>query len=140
MDQLDEDEREDSVWWKCKKWCLHIFAKVFDRYGTPGEVSKGYQTMAKFFVAKLAKNILQSVFALLNGRITGRYVSSRCLQLSLTYIRQALKVSGIPLPRSKMDHFLRESIFMRYYWTDASLMFLGMSLRIQIWCCSSTIT
>jgi hypothetical protein len=91
--EMEEEEREDTIWWKCKKWCLHIFAKVFDRYGNPKDVKKDYNAFANFFVAKLAKLILQSVFALLNSHIQGKYVSPRCLQQSLTYVRQALKVS-----------------------------------------------
>ncbi|XP_055346822.1 importin-8-like [Paramacrobiotus metropolitanus] len=92
VDELEEDERMDTIWWKSKKWALHICTKIFDRYGTPGEVRKEYNGFAKFFVGRLAKDILQSVFQLLDRKIQGHYVSNRCLQLGLTYIRQALKV------------------------------------------------
>ena len=30
--QIDEDERADLIWWKCKKWALHILARSFERY------------------------------------------------------------------------------------------------------------
>lgn len=32
--QVDEDERPEQPWWKCKKWALHILARLFERYGT----------------------------------------------------------------------------------------------------------
>lgn len=33
--QVDEDERPELPWWKCKKWALHILARLFERYSTP---------------------------------------------------------------------------------------------------------
>lgn len=33
--QVDEDERPELPWWKCKKWALHILARLFERYKTP---------------------------------------------------------------------------------------------------------
>lgn len=29
---LDEDERAELPWWKCKKWALHILQRMFERY------------------------------------------------------------------------------------------------------------
>jgi hypothetical protein len=29
--QVDEDERPELPWWKCKKWALHILARLFER-------------------------------------------------------------------------------------------------------------
>ena len=29
--QIDEDDRPDLIWWKCKKWSLHILARTFER-------------------------------------------------------------------------------------------------------------
>jgi len=28
---VDEDERPELPWWKCKKWALHILARLFER-------------------------------------------------------------------------------------------------------------
>jgi len=30
-DSVDEDSRADLVWWKCKKWSLHILTRCFQR-------------------------------------------------------------------------------------------------------------
>lgn len=30
--QVDEDDRPELVWWKCKKWALHLVARLFERY------------------------------------------------------------------------------------------------------------
>uniref|UniRef100_A0A668UMC4 Importin N-terminal domain-containing protein n=1 Tax=Oreochromis aureus TaxID=47969 RepID=A0A668UMC4_OREAU len=40
--QIDEDERPELPWWKCKKWALHILARLFERYGSPGNTTKEY--------------------------------------------------------------------------------------------------
>uniref|UniRef100_A0A671QG92 Importin N-terminal domain-containing protein n=1 Tax=Sinocyclocheilus anshuiensis TaxID=1608454 RepID=A0A671QG92_9TELE len=32
--QVDEDERPELPWWKCKKWALHILARLFERCST----------------------------------------------------------------------------------------------------------
>uniref|UniRef100_A0A674AIA7 Importin 7 n=1 Tax=Salmo trutta TaxID=8032 RepID=A0A674AIA7_SALTR len=40
--QVDEDERPELPWWKCKKWALHILARLFERYGSPGNTTKEY--------------------------------------------------------------------------------------------------
>jgi hypothetical protein len=29
--QADEEERPELPWWKCKKWALHILARLFER-------------------------------------------------------------------------------------------------------------
>ena len=34
---VDEDERPELSWWKCRKWAMHILVRVFERYGSPGE-------------------------------------------------------------------------------------------------------
>ena len=29
---LDDDERSELPWWKCKKWALHILQRMFERF------------------------------------------------------------------------------------------------------------
>uniref|UniRef100_A0A9J8C0H9 Importin 8 n=1 Tax=Cyprinus carpio carpio TaxID=630221 RepID=A0A9J8C0H9_CYPCA len=40
--EADEDDRPELIWWKCKKWALHIITRMFERYGSPGNVTKEY--------------------------------------------------------------------------------------------------
>lgn len=28
---IDDDDRAELVWWKCKKWALHILVRMFER-------------------------------------------------------------------------------------------------------------
>ncbi len=31
MDNVDSDERPELIWWKEKKWALHIVSRIFER-------------------------------------------------------------------------------------------------------------
>ncbi|EMP28541.1 Importin-8 [Chelonia mydas] len=59
--QIDEDDRPELVWWKCKKWALHIVARLFERYGSPGNVTKEYFEFSEFFLKTYAVGIQQSI-------------------------------------------------------------------------------
>lgn len=48
--QPDEDERPDLPWWKCKKWALHILYRMFERYGSPGHVTKEYNDFSEWYL------------------------------------------------------------------------------------------
>ena len=43
VDEYDECDRNESAWWKIKKWCCHITSRIFERYGSPGNVDDEYQ-------------------------------------------------------------------------------------------------
>ena len=31
-DAMPEEERAETIWWKCKKWALKIIQRVFERF------------------------------------------------------------------------------------------------------------
>lgn len=31
VNQLDADERDETLWWKCKKWAVHVLERSFER-------------------------------------------------------------------------------------------------------------
>ncbi|XP_075546837.1 importin-7 msk [Dermacentor variabilis] len=88
--QVDEDERPELPWWKCKKWAFHIVTRVFERYGSPGSVSKEYGEFADFFLKAYTDGILQVVLRLLDQHRQKVYVSPRVLQHALNYLRHAV--------------------------------------------------
>ncbi|KAG2463096.1 IPO7 protein, partial [Polypterus senegalus] len=59
--QVDEDDRPELPWWKCKKWALHILARLFERYGSPGNVSKEYTEFAEMFLKGFAVSAQQGI-------------------------------------------------------------------------------
>uniref|UniRef100_A0A2R5LJV7 Putative nuclear transport receptor ranbp7/ranbp8 importin beta superfamily n=1 Tax=Ornithodoros turicata TaxID=34597 RepID=A0A2R5LJV7_9ACAR len=88
--QVDEEERPDLPWWKCKKWAFHIISRLFERYGSPGSVTKEYREFADFYLKGYSEGILQVVLKVLDQYRQKIYVSPRVLQHALNYLKQAV--------------------------------------------------
>ena len=58
---VDEDERTELPWWKCRKWAMHILVRVFERYGSPGNVNKEYKEFADWFLKTFSAGILEVI-------------------------------------------------------------------------------
>uniref|UniRef100_A0A674E4T8 Importin 8 n=1 Tax=Salmo trutta TaxID=8032 RepID=A0A674E4T8_SALTR len=89
--EVDEDDRPDLVWWKSKKWALHIITRLFERYGSPGNVTKEYFEFADFFLKTYAVGIQQ--VRVLDQHRQKQYVTPHVLQKSLNYLNQGLSHS-----------------------------------------------
>ncbi|KAJ7402691.1 Importin-8 [Pitangus sulphuratus] len=88
--QIDEDDRPELVWWKCKKWALHIVARLFERYGSPGNVTKEYFEFSDFFLKTYAVGIQQVLLRILDQYRQKDYVAPRVLQQTLNYLNQGV--------------------------------------------------
>ncbi|XP_053574782.1 importin-8 [Bombina bombina] len=88
--QVDEDDRPELVWWKCKKWALHILTRLFERYGSPGSVTKEYFEFSEFFLKTYAVGILQVLLKVLEQHRQKQYVAPRVLQQTLNYLNQGV--------------------------------------------------
>lgn len=84
--QVDEDDRPELVWWKCKKWALHNITRLFERYGSPGSVTKEYIEFSEFFVKTYAVGVLQVLLKVLEQHRQKQYVAPRVLQQTLNYL------------------------------------------------------
>ncbi|XP_046878572.1 importin-8 isoform X3 [Hypomesus transpacificus] len=91
--EVDEDDRPELVWWKCKKWAMHILTRLFERYGSPGNVTKEYFEFADFFLKTYAMGIQQVLLKVLDQHRQKQYVTPHVLQQSLSYLRQGLSHS-----------------------------------------------
>uniref|UniRef100_A0A8C5BP93 Importin N-terminal domain-containing protein n=1 Tax=Gadus morhua TaxID=8049 RepID=A0A8C5BP93_GADMO len=91
--EVDEDDRPELVWWKCKKWALHIITRLFERYGSPGNVTKEYCEFADFFLRTYAVGIQQVLLKVVDEHRQRRYVTPQVLQQSLNYLSQGLSHS-----------------------------------------------
>lgn len=87
---LDEDERADTPWWKCKKWALHILSRIFERYGSPGGVVSDYEEFARWYLKTFSAGILDVLLATLAQYRAGHYISPRVMQQALNYLTQAV--------------------------------------------------
>ncbi|XP_060050578.1 importin-8 isoform X2 [Erinaceus europaeus] len=88
--QIDEDDRPELVWWKCKKWALHIVARLFERYGSPGNVTKEYFEFSEFFLKTYAVGIQQVLLKILEQYRQKEYVAPRVLQRTFNYLNQSI--------------------------------------------------
>uniref|UniRef100_A0A4W4ECA5 Importin N-terminal domain-containing protein n=1 Tax=Electrophorus electricus TaxID=8005 RepID=A0A4W4ECA5_ELEEL len=88
--EVDEDDRPELVWWKCKKWAMHILTRLFERYGSPGNVTKEYFEFADFFLKTYAVGIQQVMLKVVEQHRQKLYVSARVLQQVLSYLTQCL--------------------------------------------------
>ncbi|KAL1456808.1 hypothetical protein WDU94_001509 [Cyamophila willieti] len=87
---VDEDERSDLPWWKCKKWALHILYRIFERYGSPGGVVSDYEEFAHWYLKTFSSGILDVLLNILAQYRAGHYISPRVMQQSLNYLTQAV--------------------------------------------------
>ncbi|KAM4881890.1 importin-8 isoform 2-T3 [Thomomys bottae] len=88
--QIDEDDRPELVWWKCKKWALRIVARLFERYGSPGNVTKEYFEFSEFFLKTYAIGIQQVLLKILDQYRQKEYVAPRVLQQAFNYLNQGV--------------------------------------------------
>ncbi|XP_030070417.1 LOW QUALITY PROTEIN: importin-8 [Microcaecilia unicolor] len=88
--QVDVDDRPELVWWKCKKWALHIITRLFERYGSPGNVTKEYFEFSEFFLKTYAVGIQQVLLKILDQYRQKQYIASRVLQQALNYLNQGV--------------------------------------------------
>ncbi|XP_042577700.1 importin-8-like isoform X1 [Cyprinus carpio] len=91
--EADEDDRPELIWWKCKKWALHIITRMFERYGSPGNVTKEYVEFADFFLKTYAVGIQQVLLKVMEQHRQRQYVSPRVLQQALSYMTQGVSHS-----------------------------------------------
>ncbi|XP_027899464.1 importin-8 isoform X5 [Xiphophorus couchianus] len=91
--EVDEDDRPELAWWKCKKWTLRIITRLFERYGSPDNVTKEYQEFADFFLKTYAVGIQQVLLKVVDQYRRGQYVTARVLQQCFTYLNQGLSHS-----------------------------------------------
>ncbi|XP_067012437.2 importin-7 [Anabrus simplex] len=87
---VDEEDRVDLPWWKCKKWALHILHRMFERYGSPGSVTKEYKEFAEWYLKTFSAGILEVLLRILDQYRRKIYVSPRVLQQTLNYINQGV--------------------------------------------------
>lgn len=89
---LDENSEENMELpeWKVKKWATHIMARMFERYGSPGNVvSKEYEEFAKWYLTTFSTGVLQVQFKVLAEYRNRNYVSPRVMTDILNYMKNS---------------------------------------------------
>ncbi|GFS07829.1 importin-7, partial [Elysia marginata] len=89
-DQVDEEDRAGLACWKLKKWAVHILARIFERYGSPGNVTKEYTEFSEWYLKTFSNGVLNVLLKLLDGYRQKMYVAPRILQQTLNYVNQGI--------------------------------------------------
>lgn len=87
---VDPEDRPDLIWWKCKKWSLHLMARIFERYGSPNNVNKEYKSFAEWYINTFSFPVIQTIIKILEHYAVGQYVSPRVMQQALNYLNTAV--------------------------------------------------
>ena len=85
-DDIDDEDKPTLIWWKQKKWALHILTRLFERYGSPGNVACEYKDFSEWYLKTFSNALLASVLKVLDAFRRQIYVSARVMQLSLNYV------------------------------------------------------
>ena len=64
---VDEEDKPSLIWWKQKKWALHILSRLFERYGSPGNVSSEYKDWSEWYLKTFSPGILASILKVRNN-------------------------------------------------------------------------
>ena len=86
---IDADERPELAWFKAKKWAVRILTRLFERYGSPGNVHKEYKEFADWYMKTFSHGIIQVMLKVLEQYGNKVYVPPRVLQQSLNYLNTA---------------------------------------------------
>lgn len=109
---LDDDERAELPCWKCKKWALHILYRIFERYGSPGNVSKEYKKFAEWYLRTFSGGILEVLLKILDQYRRKIYVAPRVIQQSINYINQGVSPAfSWKLLKPHMFEIIRDVLF-----------------------------
>jgi len=85
-EDIDDEDKPSLIWWKQKKWALHILTRLFERYGSPGNVASEYKEFSEWYLKTFSTAILNSILRVLVVYQQGVYVSPRVMQLALNYV------------------------------------------------------
>ncbi|XP_014366576.2 importin-7 [Papilio machaon] len=118
--QVDEEERLELPWWKCKKWAVHTLYRIFERYGSPVNVRDEYVQFAEWYLSTFTSGILEVLLRVLDQYRNKIYVSPRVLQLTISYIDQCVSHShSWKLLKPHMFAIIQDVIFPLMSYSEA---------------------
>jgi hypothetical protein len=83
---VSEDDRAELIWWKCKKWSMHIMTRCFHRYGNPGKTEQEYNEFSNWFLHTFSEGIIHAMLRILEQYCNKQYLPRRLLQMVLNCI------------------------------------------------------
>ncbi|KAI1285586.1 Importin-7 [Halotydeus destructor] len=120
INQVDIEDRPTEPAWKVKKWALHFLARIFDRYGSPGNVTKEYKEFADFYIKTFSSGVIASLLKVLEHQGNNIYVSPRVLQQTLNYLTTGVNHAFTwKLLKIHMSLIVQNIVFPLLCYTDA---------------------
>lgn len=115
----DEEELAKLPWWKAKKWALHILCRVFERYGTPGSITKEYEEFSEYYCKQFAVSVTQIVLKVLDQYRRKLFVAPRVLQQSINYLKNGISNSlHWKVMRPHIQAIIQEVVFPLMCYTE----------------------
>jgi len=124
VDTIESEERSAVIWWKEKKWVMHILTRIFERYGSPGNVLAEYKDFSEWFIKTFSNGIIGTILKVIESYRRGIYVSPRVMQQCLNYLNTGVSHSLTwKLMRPAIADVIKEIIFplMSHTKEDAEL-------------------
>lgn len=84
--EVDKDERPSLMHWKEKKWALHILTRMFERYGSPGNVVSEYKEFSEWYINTFSNGFMETNFKILANVANNIYVSPRVVHNAIMYV------------------------------------------------------
>uniref|UniRef100_A0A182JP08 Importin N-terminal domain-containing protein n=1 Tax=Anopheles christyi TaxID=43041 RepID=A0A182JP08_9DIPT len=118
---MEEEERPQLPAWKTKKWASHIILRMFERYGSPGNViSKEYKEFSTWFLQTFTSGLLMVLLKILDQYRNKIYVSPRVMTNTLDYIKTAVSHAfSWKMLKPHIMEIIRDVIFPLMSYTDA---------------------
>ena len=76
-DEVEEEDRPQLEWWKCKKWAIHILGRFYDRYASPQNIEKCYTAFSDYYL-KTFSGVCVCVCVCVGGWVGG-WVGGLCM-------------------------------------------------------------
>lgn len=124
--QVEEDERMELPWWKCKKWAVHTLYRLFERYGSPVNAREEYVQFSEWYLTTFTGGILEVLLRVLDQYRQKVYISPRVLQQTISYIDQCVThAHSWKLLKPHMFAIIQDVLFplMSYSEADEELWF-----------------
>ncbi|KAL9955530.1 hypothetical protein ACROYT_G036866 [Oculina patagonica] len=115
----DEEELAKLSWWKAKKWALHILCRLFERYGTPGSITKEYEEFSEYYCKSFAVSVTQILLKVLDQYRRKVFVAPRVLQQTINYLKNGISNSlHWKIMRPHIQAVIQEVVFPLMCYTE----------------------
>ncbi|XP_020624379.1 importin-7-like [Orbicella faveolata] len=115
----DEEELAKLPWWKAKKWALHILCRLFERYGTPGSITKEYEQFSEYYCKSFAASVTQILLKVLDQYRRKVFVAPRVIQQTVNYLKNGISNSlHWKIMRPHIQAIIQEVVFPLMCYTE----------------------